>query len=321
MTHIYDKIFKKILTLSKGAVINLINGLYGTDHPTDSALEYNWTEFEDHGLKRVLADTILTIYGSGNTISQRAEGTSYHLEAQMTEDNNILLRVVEYGLQHALHHASTIDNKRCIIRFPEPKIIYLYCDRPMEEDYILTMDFGGQGTFDYHADTICLPYMSTEEINSRKMIILIPFFLLKLRNAIQKKRSPENKEALKLLISNDIIGSIKRNRELGNITQADARKLLGLTQRLYEHLYAHYEELEDIEEMDQSIILENEDLIDEMDRLENEKTRIQKENAEIQQQNTAIKKQNAAMQEELAKKDALIASLQEQLTALKATGL
>lgn len=33
---IYDKVFKKILTLSEISVINLINGLFGTDYPTDS---------------------------------------------------------------------------------------------------------------------------------------------------------------------------------------------------------------------------------------------------------------------------------------------
>ncbi len=35
---LYDKIFKKILTLSSTAVINLINGLFETDHPTDSVI-------------------------------------------------------------------------------------------------------------------------------------------------------------------------------------------------------------------------------------------------------------------------------------------
>lgn len=66
---IYDKVFKKILTLSSTAVINLINGLFDTDYPTDSTITYNWTEFTDDNLRRILADTILTINGSN----------SYHL--------------------------------------------------------------------------------------------------------------------------------------------------------------------------------------------------------------------------------------------------
>lgn len=88
---IYDKIFKKILTLSSKAVINLINGLFETDYPLDSTIRYNWTEFTDDKLKRILADTILTI----NDIH------SYHMEAQMTKDDSIIFRVFEYGFSHA----------------------------------------------------------------------------------------------------------------------------------------------------------------------------------------------------------------------------
>ena len=40
---IFDKAFKRILTLSDKAVINLINGLLGTNYPTNSKITYNWT--------------------------------------------------------------------------------------------------------------------------------------------------------------------------------------------------------------------------------------------------------------------------------------
>ncbi|MCI7790173.1 MAG: hypothetical protein MR531_05280 [Lachnospiraceae bacterium] len=69
--HIYDKIFKKVLTLSSKAVINFINGLFETQYSTDAKVTYNWTEFHDDNLKRILADTIITIDGCH----------SYHIEA------------------------------------------------------------------------------------------------------------------------------------------------------------------------------------------------------------------------------------------------
>ena len=40
---IFDKVFKKLITLSIKAVVNLINGLFGTDYPFDSEITYNWT--------------------------------------------------------------------------------------------------------------------------------------------------------------------------------------------------------------------------------------------------------------------------------------
>ena len=91
--HIYDKLFKKILTLSSVAVVNLINGLFDTDYPTDSTITYNWTEFEKEDMRKILADTILTINGCH----------SYHMEAQMEEDETIILcrsnkRAIKYNL-------------------------------------------------------------------------------------------------------------------------------------------------------------------------------------------------------------------------------
>ena len=68
---------RMLYTLSATAVINLINGLFGTDYPKDSTISYHWTEFEDDQLRRILADTILTIN----------ELDSYHIEAQMYKKN------------------------------------------------------------------------------------------------------------------------------------------------------------------------------------------------------------------------------------------
>ncbi len=181
---IYDKIFKKILTLSEMSVVNLINGLFDTDYPSDSTVQYNWTEFEDNGLKKTLADAIVTINGCH----------SYHMEAQIMKDEDIVFRVFEYGFSHANRN------------------------RWQKAD--------------------------ADVITQKKMIILIPFELMKLRDAIKKERSPENLEALKNLIQNDILYSININLELGNITLPDAQKLKRLTHQLYKHIYAHYEEME-----------------------------------------------------------------------------
>ena len=137
---IYDKAFKRILTLTKQTVINLINGLFDKDYPTDSEITYNWTEFEDKELKRTLADSIVTINGTD----------SYHMEAQMTEDEEIVFRVFEYGYGHAQKNRIQGDASEELI-FPRPCIIYLdegKKDR-VPDEYTLTLCFKGQGTFDY----------------------------------------------------------------------------------------------------------------------------------------------------------------------------
>jgi Na+/phosphate symporter len=74
---------------------------------------------------------------------------------------------------------------------------------------------------------------------------------------MKKERTPELLEQLKYLIRHDIIGSIDINLKAGNITQDDARKLKRLTHKLYEHIYAHYKELEEVTDMtDESLMLD-----------------------------------------------------------------
>lgn len=229
VAQIYDSMFKKILTLSAQAVVGLINGLFDTDYPSDSQLTYNWTESHDDDLKRTIADTIITVN----------HNHSYHMEAQMYKDEEIEFRVFDYGYRYALKTREGKD----ILMFPEPRVIQLYKSKGISDVKSILLDFGTQGTFEYKVPVFKLLEHSLEELNQRRMVILVPFMLLKLRDSLQKERTPENMEALRKLILDDIIGIISENQSAGNITSTDANKLRGLIQKLYNHLYAHYEEL------------------------------------------------------------------------------
>ena len=306
ISHIYDKVFKKILTLSSVSVINLINGLFDTNYPTNSTITYHWTEFENDNLKRILADTILTI---NNT-------HSYHLEAQMTEDENIIFRVFEYSYGHADRNRiqlspetdKNISPADYELIFPEPKIIYLYTSGKAPDEYTMKLNFGTQGSFLYTVSTFKFLETSLEELKNRKMIILIPFQLLKLRDLLSKERNEKNLLALQNLIEFDILKSIEENVELGNITPADARKLRQLTHKLYTHIYSHYEELEVLNEMtDESLLLDIE-----IQEKRHAEELAQKDN----EYSTLLAEKDSEYSTLLAEKDKEISSLKEQLAAL-----
>jgi hypothetical protein len=291
--HIYDKTFKKVLTLSSTAVINLINGLFNTHYPTDSKVTYNWTEFEDDKLKKVLADTIITIN----------DRYSYHMEAQIENDDDIVFRVFEYSFSHALRTREH-EGDKYVLQFPKPIIIYLDHAGTIPSEYTLTLDFGEQGEFCYRVPTLDFQNISIEEINEKKLVILIPFHLLKLRHIMRKKRTEENKQALIHLIEDDIIGSINKNLSAGNITMEDARKLYTYTQMLYHHIYSRYEELEDVSDMtDESFMTEVDIIYEEIHKLE----------AVIEEKDSELEEKDS----ELEQKDSEIESLKKQLYALQ----
>jgi len=232
---IYDKAFKRILTLSDKAVINLINGLFGTDYPTNSKITYNWTEHEDKELKKTLSDSILTINGRD----------SYHIEAQMTEDEEIVFRVFEYGFGHAYKNRIFESGGERMV-FPRPCVIYLDEGKKdsIPDEYSLILQFENQGEFMYKVPIVKLQNISLQEMNEKKLIILLPFLLLKLRKKLEKVRSKEHIEELQNLVVNDIIYSIRRNEAVGNISHTDALDLIELTTKLYMKIYSKYKELE-----------------------------------------------------------------------------
>ena len=293
---IYDKAFKRILTLSDKAVINLINGLFGTDYPTNSKITYNWTEHEDKELKRTLSDSILTINGRD----------IYHMEAQMTEDEEIVFRVFEYGFGHAYKNRTVISGGEQMI-FPRPCIIYLdegKKDR-IPDEYMLVLKFENQGEFSYKVPVFKLQSISMQELNDKKLIALLPFLLLKLRKRMEKIRSKENMEELQNLVMNDIIGAIHKNEELGNLSRSDALDLIDLTTRLYMKIYSKYKEMEDftMRMVDQSLELAS-------DKYEKTVEELEEENAELKKEISEIKTEN---QKQINEMKNLIRDLQQQI--------
>jgi hypothetical protein len=225
------------------------------------------------------------------------------MEAQIEKDDNIVFRVFEYSFSHALRTRED-DGDSHILKFPKPVVIYLDHTEPVPSEYELTLDFGEQGRFCYRVPTLDFQSISIEELNEKKLIILIPFHLLKLRHIMKKKRTEENKQALIHLIQNDIIGSINKNLEAGNITREDAHKLSTYTQKLYHQIYSRYEELEEVSDMtDESYMTEVDIIYEEIHRME----------AEIAENKSVIAKKESV----IAEKDSEIEKLKKQLAALQ----
>lgn len=185
----------------QNSTTSYINGLFQTAYPPDSTITYNWTEHLDDDLNRTIADTILTFNHSH----------AFHLEAQMYEDEEIELRVLDYGYKHALK----LGRGSNVLHFPEPQIIYLCNSKHISNTTTLILNFAPQDSFHYEIPVYNLLEHTPEELSQHKMIILIPFIILKLKDNIRKKRTPENMEALRTLILDDIINLIQDKRDIG----------------------------------------------------------------------------------------------------------
>lgn len=126
--------------------------------------------------------------------------------------------------------------------------------------------------------------------------MLLPFQLLKLRRTISQKRTKENIEALKKLITHDILNSLNRNVEVGNITPTEALKLSRMILYLYRHIYEQYDELkkEGVNQMTEDALIFDVDILEyEIEKLEkkNKHLESEKQSLESEKQNLETEQQ------------------------------
>ena len=104
---------------------------------------------------------------------------------------------------------------------------------------------------------------------------------------------------LKERIFTDIIGCIRDNCRLGNITAGDAKRLEELLSTLYDHLYSNRQDMKEIrEEMDQSIKLDVDEWADKMDKyeeMEREINMLKSENDKVKSDYDKMKSENDKM--------------------------
>ncbi|GMO32191.1 MAG: hypothetical protein Ta2B_13040 [Termitinemataceae bacterium] len=102
--HIFDLTFKRLMHLSNVAVVNFINGLFGTKHSTNSVVDYVSTEHVNEKLKRTASDMVLVI-----------NGERYVIECQRRNDTEMALRVFVYC------YSDAFENKRVDEKVPPPQ--------------------------------------------------------------------------------------------------------------------------------------------------------------------------------------------------------
>jgi hypothetical protein len=250
--HLFDGIFKRLKDYSDKAVINFINGLFDKDHPIDSTVEYPNTESVSRSLRKRRADIIVIIGGVH----------SYLIEAQISDDENIALRVFEYGMAEGLRaRRNTLDDSNCekiTVKFPEARVIYWETTNKTPDEAILSLEFPNGEHYDYVVRTLKFLDHEIYELERRKLAILLPFYVLKLRKRAVRARSAKTRAKLAREakeIMDELMAAAERAKDSGLIGENDWLPLLEYTERIYRELYGNYSEFREADTVLQDKIL------------------------------------------------------------------
>ncbi len=308
INQIFDRVFKRIFTFSDKAITNLINGLFDTDYPPDSQIEYSNRENTKADLKHTYSDLFIVINKKWH----------YHLEAQMYHDKTIVMRVFEYGFYHALETRE--DNYT--LRFPEPVVIYFCNVADVPETSSIRVILPDQREFTYTVKNYAYLAHDIEELNRKKMIVFIPFQMVRVRDFLmpagKARFLTENEiKELKKFIDSDILGSIKANLQIGNIKLEDYNQLLELLNILYQQIILQYQKKGGDKEMKpllpgalelpndkyrfriDELEAENATLADKNAMLTNEKESLANEKMDLMNEKAILEDRNAALESEM----------------------
>ncbi|MDR1655446.1 MAG: hypothetical protein LBR96_05555, partial [Treponema sp.] len=171
----------------------------------------------------------------------------YHLEAQIQDDKNMALRIFEYGFQHALRNKA--DSKGLLtLAMPRSCVIYLTTGKKRTKEPAFRLVFPDGSDHTYKVKAFYLLDHEIKELEERKMVILLPFYILKLRKAAEKAGSHETLQEVSAeaaAVADEILKTAERSGESGILNTEEVHLLIELLNRLYTEVYGKYVEFKE----------------------------------------------------------------------------
>jgi hypothetical protein len=150
------------------------------------------------------------------------------------------------------------DGSKISIKFPNAKIIYWETTKKTPDEVTLTLGFPDGEHYNYVVPTVKFLSYTIKELEEQKLAILLPFYVLKLRNkAVSAKTSKRRSELVKEIkpMIEELVAAADRAGQTGLMNETDKRIVLDHMQRMYKELFAQYNEFKEADVMLQDRIL------------------------------------------------------------------
>jgi predicted transposase/invertase (TIGR01784 family) len=232
--HLFDLIFKRLVQESSPqTIVSLVNGLFDTTFPLDSPVSFPNKEHVAENLRQIVSDMMILIAGE-----------IFHLEAQIDNDLNMALRMFRYGYYEAISRPQTEEDGSLTISFPQARILYWETTKRTPENITLHIVYPDRSRHDFIVPAFKVLEHGIEELEKKKLALLLPFYVLKYRKQVKAARSEEERRALVPEVEKTMGRLLDALRELRGqelLTDRDEELMLGEIEVLYRELYKPYE--------------------------------------------------------------------------------
>ena len=239
MGNIYDGAFRTILNDCRQMIIPVINEIFKEDYTGNEIIEFHPNEHfidqQDAADKERITDTNFIIYGK--------KKKKYHLECESSlPDGRMTIRLFEYDAQIALDEGEVI-NEILTVTFPNTAVLYLrnYKKTPDKMRYVIKTP---GGTVEYDVPIMKMQEYTLEEIFSKGLLLLIPFYIFSHEKNFKVYNSNEQRLAELKAEYRSILERLDKLEQEGIIGAFDKRTIIELSGDVIREIAQKYENVQ-----------------------------------------------------------------------------
>ena len=239
MGNIYDGAFRTILNDCRQMIIPVINEIFKEDYTGNEKIEFHPNEHfigqQDVADKERITDTNLVIYGR--------KKKKYHLECESSlPDGRMTIRLFEYDAQIALDEGE-VTNETLTVTFPNTAVLYLrnYKKTPDKMRYVIKTP---GGTVEYDVPIMKVQEYTLEDIFSKGLLLLIPFYIFSHEKNFKVYNSNEQRLADLKEEYQNILERLDKLEQEGIIGAFDKRTIIELSGDVIEEIAQKYENVQ-----------------------------------------------------------------------------
>ena len=254
MGNIYDGAFRTILNDCRQMIIPIINEIFKEDYTGNEKIEFHSNEHfidqQDAADKERITDTNFIIYGK--------KKKKYHLECESSlPDGRMTIRLFEYDAQIALDEGEVV-HETLTVTFPNTAALYLrnYKKTPDKMQYVIKTP---GGSVEYDVPIMKIQEYSLEDIFSKNLLLLIPFYIFSHEKDFKVYNSNEQRLEELRAEYQDILRRLDELEQEGMIGAFDKRTIIELSRDVIKEIAKKYENVQKgIGEMMSGALIETE---------------------------------------------------------------
>ncbi len=239
MGNIYDGAFRTILNDCRQMIIPVINEVFKEDYTGNEIIEFHpnehFIEQQDSANQERITDTNFIIYGK--------KKKKYHLECESSlPDGRMTIRLFEYDAQIALDEGEVV-NETLTVTFPNTAVLYLrnYKKTPDKMRYVIKTP---GGTVEYDVPIMKVQEYTLEDIFSKGLLLLIPFYIFSHEKNFKVYNSNEQRLAELKAEYRSILERLDKLEQEGIIGAFDKRTIIELSGDVIREIAQKYEKVQ-----------------------------------------------------------------------------